>query len=273
MTRRPLPLPGSAVVLLAQPDRTASTRRAARSRDRQPPGQRRGRLPANHHLRQRPQGRTRSVQARLDTYSINNPLASDPKNTYSRGLATVGTDISWPFIRQRGAPASSSSRWSNSPPRPTTSATPTTAGRPVIPNEDSVALVFDSHQPVHTQPLSGLRPVRGRPARQRRGPNQLQLGPGPLGHVLVGRSFRDEPNPSFYEGSGLEDPVVGLGDRGHPEPDPGPDLLLVLALGQRHFRSCGARKPASTSTCGAVSARPATSAHGDGTRAASAPSP
>jgi LPS-assembly protein len=137
-------------------------------------------------------------QARLDTYSINNPFASDPKNTFSRGVATVGTDISWPFIRQRGTSSIIVE------PLVQLAASPDYNRNPNVPNEDSVALVFDSTNLFTPNRFPGFDLFEGGRRANVGGRTSFNWGRGRSATVLVGRSFRDEPNPSFYDGSGLE---------------------------------------------------------------------
>jgi LPS-assembly protein len=138
------------------------------------------------------------AQARADTYSINNPRASDPKNTFSRGVATVGTDISWPFIRQRG----------NSSiivePLAQVAISPDYKRNPNVPNEDSVALVFDSTNLFTPNRFPGFDLFEGGQRVNVGARTSFNWGASRSATVLVGRSFRDEPNPSFYLGSGLE---------------------------------------------------------------------
>ncbi|HTI66518.1 MAG TPA: LPS-assembly protein LptD [Caulobacteraceae bacterium] len=137
-------------------------------------------------------------QARIDAYSIDNPLAADPKDTFSRGLATIGADVSWPFIRQRG----------NSSiilePLAQVAISPDYKPNPNVPNEDSVALVFDSTNLFSSNRFPGFDLYEGGQRVNVGGRSTFNWGAGHSASVLVGRSFRDEPNPAFYVGSGLE---------------------------------------------------------------------
>jgi LPS-assembly protein len=139
------------------------------------------------------------AQARLDAYSINDPFASDPKNTFSRGVATVGTDISWPFIRQRGASSIIVE------PLIQLAASPDYKRNPNVPNEDSVALVFDATNLFTPNRFPGFDLYEGGRRANVGGRTTFNWGRGRSASVLVGRSFRDEANPSFDNtGSGLE---------------------------------------------------------------------
>ena len=137
-------------------------------------------------------------QARIDTYSINNPFVADPKDNFSRGVATVGADVSWPFIRQR---ASSSVIVE---PLMQLALSPDYKRNPNVPNEDSVALEFDSTNLFTPNRFPGFDLFEGGQRVNVGGRTTFNWGSGRSASVLVGRSFRDEPNPSFYVGSGLE---------------------------------------------------------------------
>jgi LPS-assembly protein len=138
------------------------------------------------------------AQARVDAYSINNPLAPDPTNSFSRGLATVGADITWPFIRQR---AGSSIILE---PIAQIALSPDYRKNKNVPNEDSVALEFDSTNLFSTNRFPGFDLYEGGQRVNVGGRASMNWGAGRSASVLVGRSFRDSPNPSFFEGSGLE---------------------------------------------------------------------
>lgn len=137
-------------------------------------------------------------EARLDTYSINDPFAPDPKNLFSRAVATVGTDISWPFIRQRGTSSIIVE------PLVQLAASPDYKRNTNVPNEDSVALVFDATNLFTPNRFPGFDLYEGGRRANIGGRTSFNWGSGRSATVLVGRSFRDEPNTSFYDGSGLE---------------------------------------------------------------------
>jgi len=138
------------------------------------------------------------VLARTDLYSINNPLAPDPKNSFSRGLATVGADFSYPFIRQRGGSSVILE------PLVQVAISPDYRRNLTVPNEDSVALEFDSTNLFSPNRFPGFDLYEGGQRANVGGRATFNWGAGRSAQVLVGRSFRDEPNPSFYQGSGLE---------------------------------------------------------------------
>lgn len=138
------------------------------------------------------------AQARADIYSINNPFATDPKNTFSRVVSTIGTDVSWPFIRQRGSSSIILE------PLLQVAVSPDYRRNTNVPNEDSVALVFDSTNLFSTNRFPGFDLYEGGQRINVGGRTTFNWGAGRSASVLVGRSFRDEPNPSFYLGSGLE---------------------------------------------------------------------
>ena len=138
------------------------------------------------------------LEGRVDGYSVANPLGKDHNFAYARGIGTLGIDLSYPFIRQRG----------NSTlilePLVQLDASPALRPNANIPNEDSVALIFNAtnlfspdHFPGYDLYETGLRANVGERA-------SLNWGSGHSATVLVGRSFRDTPDPNFYVGSGLE---------------------------------------------------------------------
>jgi LPS-assembly protein len=139
------------------------------------------------------------AQARADTYSINDPRAADPTNTFTRSLATVGTDISWPFIRQRGGSSIIVE------PLIQLAASPDYKRNPNIPNEDSVALVFDATNLFTPNHFPGFDLYEGGRRANIGGRTSFNWGAGRSATILVGRSFRDKANPLFDDtGSGLE---------------------------------------------------------------------
>jgi LPS-assembly protein len=73
-----------------------------------------------------------------------------------------------------------------------------------IPNEDSVALEFDSTNLFSTNRFPGFDLYEGGQRVNVGGRASFNWGAGRSASVLVGRSFRADPNPSFYLGSGLE---------------------------------------------------------------------
>jgi LPS-assembly protein len=137
-------------------------------------------------------------QARADVYSINNPFAADPKNSFSRGVATLGADVSWPLIRQRGDSSIILE------PLAQLAISPDYKRNPNVPNEDSVALEFDSTNLFTPNRFPGFDLFEGGQRINVGGRSTVNWGAGHSASLLVGRSFRDEPNPSFYQGSGLE---------------------------------------------------------------------
>ena len=138
------------------------------------------------------------VLARTDVYSINNPLADDPKNSFSRGLATVGADFSYPFIRQQGSSSIILE------PLVQVAISPDYHRNPNVPNEDSVALEFDATNLFSPNRFPGFDLYEGGQRANVGGRASFNWGAGRSATILVGRSFRDDPNPSFYQGSGLE---------------------------------------------------------------------
>jgi LPS-assembly protein len=137
------------------------------------------------------------VQARADAYSISDPFAINKHTTFARGVATVGTDFSYPFIRQRGGSTIILE------PLVQLAASPNYHPNPNVPNEDSVALEFDSTNLFSTNRFPGYDLYEGGRRANVGGRASFNWG-GHSASVLVGRSFRDQPNPSFYVGSGLE---------------------------------------------------------------------
>jgi LPS-assembly protein len=137
------------------------------------------------------------VQARADGYSISDPFAVNKHTTFARGVATVGADFSYPFIRQRGASTIILE------PLVQVAASPDYHRNPNVPNEDSVALEFDSTNLFSTNRFPGYDLYEGG-RRANVGGRATFNWDDHSASVLVGRSIRDQANPSFYVGSGLE---------------------------------------------------------------------
>ena len=140
------------------------------------------------------------VQARTDLYSVNDPLpqAVARNATVGRGLFTAGTDITYPFIRTAGSTSIILE------PIAQLAASPNYHPDPRIPNEDSVALEFDSTNLFSTDRFPGFDLYEGGLRANLGGRATLDWGAGHSASLLVGRSVRTERNPSFYAGSGLE---------------------------------------------------------------------
>ncbi|HTK35797.1 MAG TPA: LPS assembly protein LptD [Caulobacteraceae bacterium] len=138
------------------------------------------------------------VQARTDAYSISDPFAVTKHTTFARGLATVGADFSYPFIRQKGSSTIILE------PLVQVAASPDYHLNPNVPNEDSVALEFDSTNLFSTNRFPGFDLYEGGRRANVGGRATFNWDGNHSASVLVGRSFRDQSNPAFYVGSGLE---------------------------------------------------------------------
>ena len=135
---------------------------------------------------------------RMDTYSVDNPLTAKRKTGFSRQLGTVGADFAWPFISQ-GANSSVILE-----PIGQIALSPDHKPNARVPNEDSIALEFDETNLFSPNRFSGFDLYEGGQRINVGGRATFNWGANRSASFLVGRSFRTDPDPAFYQGSGLE---------------------------------------------------------------------
>ena len=132
----------------------------------------------------------------LGAQVLNSTAADD---TVTRGIATVGVSASWPFIKQTG------SYTAILEPIAQAFVSPRLKRNLSIPNEDSVSFEFDettlfssNRSPGFDLSESGARLNVG-------GRATVFWGASSNASVLVGRTFRDSPDPAFLPTSGVRD--------------------------------------------------------------------
>lgn len=135
---------------------------------------------------------------RADFYSVDNPFATKRRTAFSRGIGTVGADVSMPFIRQ--------GRSSSLILEPIVQVAISPDHRPNarVPNEDSIALEFDETNLFSPNRFAGFDLYEGGQRVNVGGRISYNWGAGRQAVFLVGRSFRTDPDPAFFNGSGLE---------------------------------------------------------------------
>ena len=138
------------------------------------------------------------VTGRADTYSIDNPLAAKRNVAFSRAMGTVGADFAWPFIKQ-GANSSVILE-----PIGQIALSPDHKPNPRVPNEDSIALEFDETNLFSPNRFTGFDLYEGGQRINLGGRATFNWGANRSASFLVGRSFRTDPDPALYLGSGLE---------------------------------------------------------------------
>jgi LPS-assembly protein len=138
------------------------------------------------------------VAGRGDFYSVDNPAAAKAKASFSRAIGTVGADFSWPFVRQS---ATSSVILE---PLLQVALSPDRKPNSRVPNEDSIALKFDETNLLSTNRFTGFDLYEGGQRLNVGGRATFNWGAGRTATVLVGRSFRTDADPAFFQGSGLE---------------------------------------------------------------------
>lgn len=136
---------------------------------------------------------------RGDLYQITQSSAKNGgDDVVARALGTLGADVSWPLYRSLG-PASSLII----EPLAQLAVSPLVKPSSRIPNEDSVSFQFDETNLFSTNRFSGFDLYEGG-ARLNTGIRaNAKFANGGSGTLLVGRTFRTEPDPIFTPQSGL----------------------------------------------------------------------
>ena len=150
------------------------------------------------------------VYARLDGYEVNDILTGVGKDVTSkneaRALGSVGADISYPFYR----------RWRDATivlePLAQVVASPKaqqvvvgtdSTGKPIYLNEDSIAFEFDESTLFQADKFPGYDLYEDGLRLNVAGQGSILWDDGRRASLLIGRSFRAEPNTVFSPGSGL----------------------------------------------------------------------
>lgn len=139
---------------------------------------------------------------RADLYNIaDNVAVSAGSYSVTRGIATAGVDVTWPFIR-RGPTGTTTII----EPIIQIAASPDTKIDPRIPNEDSTAFEFDDTNLFSYNKFPGHDLYEGGQRVNVGVRSSIDWGGGRVLRLLAGRSFRDEADPVFAPRTGLNQP-------------------------------------------------------------------
>ncbi|MDP2213685.1 LPS-assembly protein LptD [Phenylobacterium sp.] len=149
------------------------------------------------------------VNLRADAYSLGDvPSEGFGSRTTTRGMATAGADVSWPFYRRFNnmtAVLEPLIQVSASP-RPHQIQVGVDAnGAPTYLDEDSLAFEFDETNLLMTDRFPGYDLMEGGLRASVAARANLLWDDGRRATVLVGRSFRDREEQAFPERTGLRD--------------------------------------------------------------------
>jgi LPS-assembly protein len=139
------------------------------------------------------------LNARVDLYGISDLPAPFSKNaTIARGFGTVGFNVSWPFYKVAG-PVTYILE-----PIAQVAISPNVKQDPRIPNEDSIDFEFDDTNLFVPNKSPGFDLIDGGQKLDVGGRATAEFGDGHDASILVGRSFRAQPDPSLPLNSGLQ---------------------------------------------------------------------
>ena len=146
------------------------------------------------------------VLGRGDAYSIDGAQVYNPsqgvfdpgKSTVGRLEGTVGTNVSWPFIKPIGSASLILE------PLAQLDLSPVYRVNPNIPNEDSASFEYDETNLFSTDRFSGFDLLEGGQRINVGGRSTIDWGTGQTASLLVGRTFRAQDDPQFTAISGLE---------------------------------------------------------------------
>ncbi len=147
------------------------------------------------------------LQAHGDVYSVSNStlytfnngvaVAHPGEDSVARGLATVGANVSWPFIRNFGTTSVVLE------PLAQIAIAPSVGLNPYIPNEDSVSFEYDDTNLFSLNRFSGDDLLESGQRLNLGGRATVDWGGGREASFLIGRTFRAERDPVFDVASGL----------------------------------------------------------------------
>ena len=141
--------------------------------------------------------------ARTDVYSLGdlpqiNPATPNPKNaTIARTLETAGATLSWPFVKRQG------NLTIVLEPIAQIALSPVVKQDPRIPDEDSIDFEFDQTNLFQPNKSPGFDILDSGQRLNVGGRATVLSDDGLSGSVLVGRSFRAEPDPDIPASTGL----------------------------------------------------------------------
>lgn len=138
--------------------------------------------------------------ARGDVYSVSDlPAGPLVDGNASRGIATAGVDISWPFIRVDGGTTTVVE------PIIQIALSPDTRRDPLIQNEDSLGFEFDYTNLFAVQRFPGFDLYEGGQRVNVGVRTSFDWGGGRNAQFIVGQSFRADADPALPAQSGLRD--------------------------------------------------------------------
>jgi LPS-assembly protein len=138
------------------------------------------------------------VDLRGDAYDISHVSAADPGNRMlTRGQATAGLNVSWPFIRHQGDTTIILE------PIAQVALSPNVNANTRVPNEDSVVFTFDETNLFSPDKFPGYDLFDGGQRLNLGGQASFDWGGGRGLTVLVGRTFRAQTTNIFPAASGL----------------------------------------------------------------------
>ncbi|MDP1632023.1 MAG: LPS assembly protein LptD [Caulobacter sp.] len=140
------------------------------------------------------------VQARADAYSLSDlpPPNAGQSDTVTRAMGVVGMDVSYPLFRRDG------DRTIVLEPLVQIALSPETRRDALIPNEDSVVLEFDESNLMRADKFPGFDLYEGGQRLNVGGRATVLYDDGRGASLLVGRSFRAEPDVQFPARTGLQ---------------------------------------------------------------------
>ncbi len=139
------------------------------------------------------------AQVRADVYSLDElPPPGPADNTVSRAVGVAGVDISFPLVRRDGA------RTIVLEPLLQVALSPDVDLDTSIPNEDSGVLEFDETNLLRANKFPGFDRYEGGQRVNVGARASVMYDDGRGGSILVGRSYRSEPDPQFPTRSGLQ---------------------------------------------------------------------
>jgi LPS-assembly protein len=121
------------------------------------------------------------------------------KSTVGRLSGTAGVNLSWPFIKPMGAASIVLE------PLAQLAISPNYRLNPNIPNEDSASFEYDETNLFSIDRFSGFDLLEGGQRLNVGERSTINWGVSQSASLLVGRTFRAEPDPQFTEFSGLRD--------------------------------------------------------------------
>jgi LPS-assembly protein len=177
------------------------------------------------------------VQGRGDFYSIDDPqllnvatgATTAGKSTVERIYGVAGANLSWPFIKPIGSASLVLE------PLAQIALSPVYRVNPNIPNEDSVSFEYDETNLFSVDRFSGFDLVEGGQRLNVGGRGTLDWGTGQSATVLVGRTFRAEPDPQFAQTSGLANDDSDWIVAASTQPLPGMNLFTRARLDATSF--------------------------------------